>query len=390
MSTYASPAARVTLVMSCQFGTTGMILVFLPRWLEVERTLSGAEIGLVLSLAQFARILTGPAIAFWADGAADRRAPLRIVAASAVAAYGAFFFLAHDFWSLLVLGFIALSLTQALTPLIEAAMLRATAAGKLSYGVARGIGSVAFIVANIVGGLMVARFGIGAVVVWVLLGLASVLASSLFALTPDPPAASLRGRERFGALAALMRSRRFLIVLISCGLIQAAHAFYYAFSTIAWRAQGISAEIVGLLWGFAVAVEVALLWSLAPIERRISPEVLIIAGAAGAVVRWIAMGFAPEGATLWFLQTLHALSFAAAHVGAMRLIYREAPDNAAAMAQTLYSSLSSGLLLGAATVLSGWLYDWGGARGYWAMAVIAGVGGLVALLLLAPRTARAR
>ena len=102
------------------------------------------------------------------------------------------------------------------------------------------------------------------------------------------------------------------------------------------------------------------------------------------------MGFAPEGAALWFLQTLHALSFAAAHVGAMRLIYREAPDNAAAMAQTLYSSLSSGLLLGAATVLSGWLYDWGGARGYWAMAVIAGVGGLVALLLLAPRTARAR
>lgn len=390
MSTHTSPAARVTLVMSCLFGTTGMILVFLPRWLEVERALSGAEIGFVLSLAQFARILTGPAIAFWADGAADRRAPLRMVAASAVAAYGAFFFLAHDFWSLLVLGFIALSLTQALTPLIEAAMLRATAAGKLSYGVARGIGSVAFIVANIVGGLMVARFGIGAVVVWVLLGLGSVLASSLFALTPDPPAASLRGPERFGALTALMRSRRFLIVLISCGLIQAAHAFYYGFSTIAWRAQGISAEVVGLLWGFAVSVEVALLWSLTPIERRISPEMLIIAGAAGAVARWIAMGFAPEGAALWFLQALHALSFAAAHVGAMRLIYREAPDNAAAMAQTLYSSLSSGLLLGAATVFSGWLYDWGGARGYWAMAAIAGLGGLVALLLLTPRAARAR
>jgi len=222
------------------------------------------------------------------------------------------------------------------------------------------------------------------------LGLSSVFASAMFALTPDPPAIKAPGRERFGALAALMRSRRFLIVVASCGLIQCAHAFYYGFSTIAWRAQGLSADMVGFLWAFGVAVEVALLWSLAPIERRISAEALILAGAVGAVVRWAAMGFAPEGAILWPLQALHALSFAAAHVGAMRLIYREAPDNAAAMAQTLYSSLSSGLLLGFATIASGWLYDWGGAKGYWAMAALAGLGGLVALLLLTPRRAISR
>ena len=36
-----------------------MALVFLPRWLEVERQLTGAEIGAVLSLAQLARIITG-------------------------------------------------------------------------------------------------------------------------------------------------------------------------------------------------------------------------------------------------------------------------------------------------------------------------------------------
>jgi len=390
LSTLTSPAARVTLVMSCLFGTTGIILVFLPRWLEVERALSGAEIGAVLSLAQFARILTGPAIAFWADGAGDRRMPLRLVSGAAIVAYGAFFFLAHNFWALLAWGFIALSLTQALTPLIEAAMLRATAAGKISYGVARGVGSVAFIVANIVGGMMVAQFGIGAVVVWVLLGLSSMFASTAFALRPDPPTTFAPARDRLKALAVLMRSRRFLIVLVSCGLIQCAHAFYYAFSTIAWRAQGIPADVIGLLWAFGVAVEVALLWSLTAIERRVSAEVLILAAAAGAVVRWAAMGFAPDGGALWCLQALHALSFAAAHVGAMRLIYRETPDNAAGMAQTLYSSLSSGLLLGMATLLSGWLYDWGGARGYWAMAALAGAGGLVALMLLGPRRATFR
>jgi MFS transporter, PPP family, 3-phenylpropionic acid transporter len=390
VSTLASPAARVTLVMSFLFGTSGMILVFLPRWLEVERALSGAEIGAVLSLAQFARILTGPAIAFWADGAADRRVPLRLVAGAALSAYAAFFFLAHGFLALLIIGFIALSLTQALTPLIEAAILRATAQGKLSYGVARGIGSVAFIVANIAGGAMVARFGIGAVIVWVLLGLFGVFASSLFALRPDLPSAQMRGRDRLSAVSALLRSRRFVLLLISCGLIQSAHAFYYGFSTIVWRAQGIPADVVGLLWAFGVVVEVALLLSLSAIERRVSPEALILAAACGAALRWAAMGFAPDGPALWFLQALHALSFAAAHVGAMRIIYRETPESAAGMAQTLYSSLSSGLLLGAATLLSGWLYDWGGVRGYWAMALIAIVGGVAALFLLTPKPARVR
>lgn len=382
-SLFASRAARVTLVMFCLFGTAGVTLVFLPRWLEVERGLSGAQIGAVLSLAQAARILTGPAIALWADGAADRRTPIRLISLAALAAYAVFFFLAQGFWALLTIGFVALSLSQALTPLVEAATLRATAQGRLSYGFARGMGSIAFIIANIAGGFLVARFGLGAVVVWVLAGLATVGASAWLGLSPDPLVRHVRdGAGRLDALGDLLRSRRFLILIVACGLIQSAHGFYYGFSTLVWRGQGISPETVGLLWAFGVAVEVAFLWSLTPIERRMSPEWLILVGAAGGVLRWGLMGFAPGGAVLWPLQALHALSFAAAHVGAMRLLYREAPEASAAMAQTLYSALSAGLLMGASTLLSGVLYDAGGARGYWAMAAMALAGGALALLLL--------
>jgi PPP family 3-phenylpropionic acid transporter len=383
-SIFTSRSARVTLVMSALFGTTGVILVFLPRWLEAARGLSGAEIGAVLSLAQLARILTGPAIAYWADGSKDRSTPLKLVSVAALAAYAAFFFLADGFWALLGAGFVALSLTQALTPLIEAATLRATAQGKISYGVARGIGSVAFIIANIAGGALISRFGIGAAVVWILSGLALVVATSWLTLQRDPPAAHARA-ARVGAFADLLGNRRFLVLILACGLIQSAHGFYYGFSTLVWRGQGLSPEMIGLLWGFGVAVEVAFLWSLTSIERRIAPEALILAGATGAVVRWLAMGFAPMGLVLWPLQALHALSFAAAHVGAMRLLYRDTPETSAAMAQTLYAALSAGLLMGGSTLLSGHLYDLGGARGYWAMAAMAAAGGTLALLLLQPR-----
>lgn len=388
--TYASRAARVTLVMSCLFATTGVTLVFLPRWLEVERMLSGAEIGAVLSLAQVARIVTGPLIAYWADGVADRRTPLRVCAICAVFAYAAFFFVARDFWSLLALGFVALSLLQAMTPLIEAATLRATVQGKLSYGVARGVGSLAFIFANIAGGALVARFGPGAVVVWVLVALSAVTASSWGALKSDPPTPQAAELRRGRGISDLLRNRRFLVLIIACGLIQSAHAFYYGFSTLVWRGQGISAEVVGFLWAFGVATEVAFLWSLTHIERRVTPEALILIGAGGAVGRWLAMGFAPTGWVLWPLQAMHALSFAAAHVGAMRLLFRDTPERLAAMAQTLYAALSGGILIGASTLLSGVLYDAVGARGYWAMALIAAAGGALALLLpRANRLARA-
>lgn len=380
-----SRAARVTLVMSCLYTTAGIVLVFLPRWLEVARGLSGSEIGAVLSLAQLARIITGPAIAHWADGVADRRTPLRLISLAAIAAYALFFFVAQGFWQLLIFGFVALSLVSSMTPLIEAATLRATAAGRIPYGVARSIGSIAFMIANVLGGITVAQFGIGATIVWILGSLLSVIASSWLAMQADPPPAHIaQAKPGASRIRGLLSSRRFVLVLISCGLIQCAHAFYYGFSTITWRGQDISAEIVGLLWAFGVAAEVIFLLSLPFIERRFSPAALILIGAAGGVVRWIAMGFAPTGWILWPLQAMHALSFAAAHIGAMRLLFRETPESSAATAQTLYAGTSSGVLMGVATLMSGRLHDLVGAQGYWAMAAIAFVGGLLALQLLKP------
>ncbi len=385
----ASRAARVTLVISCLFGTTGVIMVFLPRWLEVERGLDGAAIGVLLSLAQFARVLTGPAIALWAETFADRRRPIQIITAAALVAYSAFFLISWYTWGLFAIGFIALSLTQGLTPLVEAAVLRATTQGKLNYGVARGFGSIAFIVANVAGGLLVSRFGLDAMVAWVVSGLALTAVSAWAGLQRDAPSASQQPPQgRFGALPSLLRSRRFVMLIVACGLIQSAHGFYYGFSTLVWRGQGIDAGAVGLLWGFGVAVEVAFLWSLAPIERRVSPEALILVGAAGGVVRWLTMGFAPTGFILWPLQALHALSFAAAHVGAMRLLSREAPESSAGMAQTLYSAASAGVLMGLSTLASGVLYDHVGAAGYWAMAGLSLAGGLLALQLLEPAPRR--
>ena len=209
--------------------------------------------------------------------------------------------------------------------------------------------------------------------------------TSMGALKPDlAPAVVAPDTSRRAPMMSLLGNRRFLVLIVACGLIQAAHAFYYGFSTLVWRAQGVAAETVGWLWACGVAAEVAFLWGLPWIERQLRPEMLILIGAGGAVLRWVLLGFAPLGVVLWPLQAMHALSFAATHVGAMRLLYREVPQSRAGLAQTLYAALGGGLLLGPATMASGVLYDSVGAHGYWLMAAMAALGGGLALRLFAP------
>jgi PPP family 3-phenylpropionic acid transporter len=382
----SEPAARLTLTMSALFCANGASTPFLPRWLDEDRGLSGIEIGAVVAGAQLVRIVIGPVVAAWADGFRDRRTPIRILTIAGFCLY-ALFSVSSGFVALFALALAAGSFIQALTPLVEGATLRASQTGRIPFGVARGIGSGAFILGNVGCGALIGLHGPWMVIAWLLASLA-LAAAAAWLLEPDaspPSAATLGFRGRLARGAELMREPRFLRIVVGAGFIQAAHAFYYSFSVLVWRGQGIAVSTTGVLWAFGVAVEIVFLAMLPFVEKRTSPETLLFLGGAGAALRWSAMALAPSEFLLWPLQALHTLSFAATHVGALRLVFREAPEEVAGLAQTLYAALAGGVLIGAATLVSGVLYDRFGAGGYWAMAVLAALG----LWIVAPlRSAR--
>lgn len=370
------PGLRIALVMSALTCGYGLSLPFMSRWLEIERGMSGAEIGAIVSAAQLVRILIGPTIAAWADGAADRRTPLRLLLLSSVALFAAFFS-AHGFWTMFALSFVASALSQAIMPLLEGAALRAGQNGRVPYGMARAAASSSFIIGNVAGGALVGLYGMDVLVYWLLGNMSVAALLSFTALKADAPAqgaAIARFRDRVRAGVGLFKTPGFARLLFGVSFIQAAHAFYYSFSVPVWSAQDIPAGVIGLLWAFGVIVEVCFLMALPQVEKRISPETLIIAGGAASIVRWGAFALAPSGWVLWPLQMLHALTFAATHVGALRLIFRTAPDAIAGFGQTLYAALASGTLIGLATLLSGVLYDHVGAQGYLAMAAMSAIG----------------
>lgn len=384
----SDPAVRVGLYMAVMFFGFGSIVPFLPRFFAEDKALTGAALGLVLAAAQLGRIVTGPLLGAWADGFADRRGPLWILPA---AAFGFYLFLlaAEGPVLLFAASFLAFTCAGTMAPLAEATLLRFSAKGPVSFGAARSIGSAAFIAGTLTSGAAVGAYGPLAAVMMVMGCLAGCTLYGLTQLAPDPaPPVRQNYWGRLALTPRLLARPRFALALLAASFIQAAHAFYYNFSTLAWTAQGLSAPLIGALWGFAVTLEVAFLAFLPRIERRVSPTALLVIGGAGAVLRWAAMAASPPLALLFPLQALHALTYAATHVGAIRLLTEETPEEAAGLGMMLYTALAAGLIMGIAAIGAGWLYAHVGAGGYGAMAAMAFLG-LCASGVLAFRYGRA-
>ena len=204
-------------------------------------------------------------------------------------------------------------------------------------------------------------------------------------LPPEPvhDGAPVLGWDRFRGMGQLLKNPVVVTAILAIGLVQAAHGFYYGFSAILWRAQGVEADMTGLLWAFAVVVEISFMWVIDPWRRRrgIGPWPILMIASGAAVVRWTFMAASPPLWALWPLQMLHALSFAANFLAGVEVIEKLAPRDSQTAAQTLNSMLSAGVLMGLATLASGPLDDAFGAGGYLALAGMAAVSRLATLLL---------
>lgn len=377
-----SKPVRLGLFYAALFVGTGASSPYIPVWFA-SQGLSGAEIGLILSAPMLARTVTAPAIAVWADSFGLRRTPLIIMCLTVAAAYGA---LAAPFgfaWWFAV-WFLASTVMSTSIPLTDVIVFNRARQDGFNYGWPRGIGSAAFIVANVGVGAMLVRYSPNLVLVWIT---AAALVAALGARTLLPPDPVREGghasklSERLAGVSSLLRDRDFMLTVLSVGLIQSAHAFYYSFSTLAWKQQGIPESMTGVLWGVAVSIEVAFMWFMEPWRRRIGPRTLLVIGAVAALVRWTALGFSPPLWLVFPIQALHTFTYAATFMASLQLVERlSTPANASA-AQTINSALSGGMLMGAATIGSGWLFDHAGAHGYFAMALMSGLGLIGALRL---------
>ena len=366
-------ALRLSAFFAALFVTLGVQLPFLPVWLAAKG-LDSSAIGIVLAVPMIVRVLAIPT----ATRAADRRDALRativMAAAAAVVGYGALGF-AEGMIAIMAAYALASAAYTPVFLLTDAYALRGLAERGRAYGPVRLWGSAAFIVASLGAGSLLdvipARD-----LIWLIVAAMGLAAATACALAPLSGSGA-RNPATHPSAKTLLRNPAFLSVAVAASLVQASHALYYGFSTIHWQTEGFDGTAIGALWALGVLAEIVLF----AVSARLpfAPTALIAIGAAGAVIRWSAMALEPAAAALPALQLLHALSFGATHLGALTFVTRAAPPGLAATAQG-YLGVALGLAMAGAMGLSGVLYGRYGGLAYGAMALMAGVGGVFALI----------
>jgi PPP family 3-phenylpropionic acid transporter len=360
-----TPAIRHALLFATQFFAFGVMLPFLPAVLA-GRGLDAAEVALVLASGSALRLVAGPAGGRLADALAAPRLVLALGAAAAMLAAAGLWLAAGFVALLLVHGALSAALAP-VGPLSDALAIAAARREGFDYARARAAGSIAFIAGSVLGGLVVGWLGADAAIGLIVLGFA---ATALAALALPPAEAAPRAARKAGSLGTLLGNRALLWLILVSALVHGGHAFYYAFGTLHWQAQGLSPGLIGALWATGVVAEILLfLWGRR-LVARLGPVGLAFAAAGAGAIRWTATAFTAEPWALFALQWLHAGTFGAQHLGAMQVLARVVPAAQAGTAQALYVALGAGLPIGVLTLLAGPLYGAFGGGGYLAMAAL--------------------
>jgi PPP family 3-phenylpropionic acid transporter len=371
---------RYGVVFAAHFAFVGAQLPFFSGYLE-DRGFSAATIGALGAAALAFRVFAGPAIAFHVDGRAQTRGAIMFWAL-AVALPAAFLPWTQGF-ALAAASLLALCAYGALTPLIDAGALASDRRGALHYGQTRSWGSFAFIVAALGTGALVAKAGlIGSAYAMAASGVAALALSFALPHAPRAPHAAPSAAERRAEALDLIRSRTFLAYLAAAGLAQGAHAGYYVFTILDWRAQGIDPFLIGLLWATGTFSEIFLLMRGRGIARRFGPVKLMAAGALAAALRWALTALAPPLPVLFLVQALHAFTFGAVFLGSVEFIARATPPRLVNTAMTLMASTAVGVATGFAMFAGGFLYEWGGPPAMYALMSAMGLAAFAATLLL--------
>ena len=369
--------ARLSGYGMAYFFAAGAFMSYWPVWLK-DRGMSEAEIGTLFMARQLVALVATLAVGWMAHRLGNVRGVILGFAVGAALAMG-LYEIAYGFLAILLVGFVWGGVWAPTLALYDSVLVTETRARGFNYGTLRAFGSVAFIVGTLLCAVAVDRYGPP----WILyVGLSGIVLLIPLALWMPPPAEPLQERAHapFG-LRDLLTSRPFILFLAATGCCQASHAVLYSFGTITWRAAGIDDVTIGLLWNLSVVVEIALMLVSGWLIKRLGVCGLIAFGLACALVRWIGMAFTTELWALVLLQSLHAGSFGACHLGAMAFLARALPPNGAALAQSVYYALGTGLAQAVIFQVSGLLYAAYGQKAFLAMLLVAGIG-MAAVVIL--------
>lgn len=363
-------ALRIALLFCAPLIVNGFAMPYFPMWLSTL-SMTDFEIGVVLALPMFVRVITAPIAGVIADRLGERAIVLIWSGCLSLATALVLFYF-RDFWPVLVIYTLQSAVYSPYVPIVEAIALSGVRRWGFDYAHMRLWGSVAFIGATMLGGWMVGIFGSDMVLPAMAIGFGLTIAMAYGA----PRSASRRPSPITALTEPPPKSLRQLdlqLLLIGVTLVNASHAMLFAFSAIYWQHIGYSGTEIGLLWSAGVAAEVTMFIFAKAISRRFSVWVMILSGCFLAVVRWIIFPMDLGFSGYFILQCFHAFTYAIMHTGMQHKLVERVVESQEASAQGLYF-FYTGIFTAIFTFLSGYFYAWYGVKGFYSMSVVAFAG----------------
>ncbi len=370
---------------AASFSVLGIYMQFLPSWLHEVRGFGKSDIAVILSAQTISRTFAGPLWSQWLDRCGDARRVLLVLSAGALGAFS-LFAVAPTLGLAWCVAFLFGCLYPPIHPVLDATTVRESARHGYSFGRLRVVGSTAFLLVILAAGAWLERVGAAYVFGLLLVCLVVTVVTSQLVPRGRPPATS--ATEAHAPWWRLLRSGPFVAVMVCAALIQGSHATYYHLSTVHWNEHGIGKGMAAALWAEGVLAEIVLLFFAKQTLERLRPTTLLLLGGCGAAVRWVFVGATTSIEVLFTINWLHALSFAATYVGAIRAVERRVPAAQRATAQGLLGAACAGGGMVFCGLCGGFAYEAAGGAAFYLMAAFAGVGALLAFWLRSAAGAR--
>lgn len=299
---------------------------------------SGLAKAAILALFPLGSVLSGPALTWLADRLGRSVLVLRV--AVAVTAVAAVALTLRPALGWLVPWILVLSFARAPTSsIVDMLTTRRLGMGRAGYGGVRAWGSVGFILSAATVGIILDDFSKAPL--YANAGLVVLLFLLTLSIRPDPvvPASSSHASLR------TVLSNRALVAIYAVGILhQATISFYdhfYALHVI--RTLELDSWVASASIVLGVGLEVLILANGHRLLSRLSPGLLILAGIASGIPRWLLTASTADPVLLIASQSLHGLGFGAWWVGAIALVDRNAPGPLRNSAQGLFMASSHGL-----------------------------------------------
>lgn len=366
---------RFSLIYFSMFSFIGIHMPFWPVWLE-SKGISASGISALTALSFALKIIFTPIVSKVVDRSGKRRQAIIILTLGLFSCFLVFFGI-NGFLPILLLTTLSFACWSPVMSLAESLATVTAKEHKFDYGKVRLWGSVGFMVVAIFSGNLLERFG-EAALLWSICSAAGLLFISSCLL---PKVSALTGTNEDANTAIFFNSKWFVCFLIATTLVQGSHAAYYTFGSIYWRAEGLSDQVIGVLWGCSVAVEVIAFAFGRTLLMQLGSINVLILGSIAAAFRWLIIGATDNIILLLLAQCLHALSFGACHFAAMRIITDKVAKSLSSTAQGIYSAFSMGIGMGLFVLISGPMYSLFESYTFFFMSAVAllGTGSLFSL-----------